>query len=121
MSTENSLSIVIMALEKTPMGAKFENSNMVGIGGVTSIRNDLFKISLEEAITFLESFKDSVDEKLTILHEISKCKKDVLTKSNSDELQQNEKKATLVFEVLQKNLQHWLFGKGGISLTKCEN
>ena len=115
MSTENSLSIVIMALEKTPMGSKFENSNIVGIGGVTSIRNDLFKISIEEAITFLESFKDSVNKTLLFLCEIRKCKK------SAENIHHTEAEANLVFERLQKQLQYYLFSKGGISLTKNAN
>ena len=120
MTSDNSYNIVSMACETSAKGQKLEYSEVMGIGGVTTIRNDLFKITLEEAITFLESFKDSVDEKLEILHQINRCKKDVLMKSNTAEINRDENKATMVFEVLQKQLQHWRFGKGGVSLTKSE-
>ena len=94
--------------------------NITGIGGVTCVANDLFKISIEEAVEFMKVFRVSVDEKLNVLSEIEKCKKTPHSKYNQDYqmLQQDEIKARFVFEMLQQQLQSWLFKNGGISLTK---
>ena len=93
----------------------FTLPNIVGIGGVTAVPDDLFKISVEEAVEFLESFKDSVNKTLLFLREIRKCKK------YAENIHHTEAEANLVFERLQKQLQCYLFGKGGISLTKNAN
>ena len=107
------MSIIIGAFKMATAQENYVIPDVIGIGGVTTVTNDLFKISIEEAIVFLESFKDSVDEKLKILQDIDKCKTDKhLT------VQQDEIKANLAFEALRQQLQSWLFGKGGVSLNK---
>ena len=108
---------IIMVVKTATSHQKFDIPEIIGIGGVTTVTNDLFKISIEEAIAFLESFKNSVNEKLKILHEIDRCKA-AEHFNKSGVLKQDEIKAQMVFETLQKELQSWLFGKGGVSLNK---
>ena len=54
----------------------FNFSEVNGIGGITTVHNDMFKKSVEEAIHFLELFKTLVDEKLKVLQDTDKCKKE---------------------------------------------
>ena len=105
--------------EKTPLFVSCK-----GIGGVTSVPQDLFKTSIEEAIDFLKTFKNSVNEKLDILNSIAQNKieaQQFITNPSPTEIQaiqRDEIKARVVFETLQTNLQHWLLKNGAISLTK---
>ena len=93
-----------MAFEEAT--AKF--SGVIGIGGVTTVPNDLFNVSIEEAVKFLESFKERVNEKLDILCEIAKNKDDgrkSIAKPNVIEVQamsQDEVRARVAFEALLK-------------------
>ena len=114
--------IITMAFAETTPSFSFVNYQ--GIGGVTSVPIDLFRTSIEEAIEFLKSFKNRVNENLDILSEIQKNKNDgkqFITNPSPVEIQairQEELRARIVFETLQKELQRWLLGNGGISLTK---
>ena len=98
----------------------FNFSEVNGIGGITTVPNDRFKKSVEEAIHFLELFKTLVDENLKVLQDIDKCKKEKNSRYTNDNLirTQDEVKAMRIFETLQSQLQNWQFGVGGISLTK---
>ena len=91
-----------------------------GIGGVTTVPDDLFRPSIEEAIEFLKSFKDHVDEKLEILCKI-RINSKFITRAGPNETQairQEEQRAKKAFETLQIELQHWVGGYAGISLAK---
>ena len=104
---------IIMAVKTSTSQENFLLPEIIGIGGVTSIDNNLFKVSIEEAVLFLEAFKITVNEKLQVLQEIGQLKNTV-----DQPKAVFEKKADLIFEDLQQELQSWRFGKGGVSLKK---
>ena len=104
---------IIMAVKTSTSQENFLLPEIIGIGGITSIDNNLFKVSIEEAVLFLEAFKITVNEKSQVLQEIGQLKNTV-----DQPKAVFEKKADLIFEDLQQELQSWRFGKGGVSLKK---
>ena len=99
-----------------------------GIGGVLSISEDTFKVSLEEAIDFMKVFRCSIDEKLWALQEIA-AKRDYHRAFAEEKgqtfdhktLKFDEIKAQSTLDLLQLELNRWRLGNAGISLAKTKN
>ena len=99
-----------------------------GIGGSFSIPDDTFKITVEEAIDIIKSYRCSIDEKLCTLQTIATkrdCEK-AFSKQNGQKFDEKalkfeEIRAQSAIDLLQLELNRWLLGNGGISLTKTKS
>ena len=96
-----------------------------GIGGVFAIPDDTFKISLEEAIDFMKSYRCSIEEKLQTLQAIATkldCEKRAKgLEFDNKALRFEEIKAQSTIDQLKLESNRWFFGNTGISLAKTKS
>ena len=105
----------------------YTTNNLMAVpppGCQRSIDQDMFKISIEEAIGFMKQFKADVENNYLKLLEIY-TKKEYRKKYGLAAMPEEEKNqenlTTHLFESLETQLKRWSFSHAGVSLKKvCE-